>query len=351
MRRVVLVVLLVLVAADVALADSKLYVTGDVFYFVNEDAGVANKITGDTDARGRMHLTDPSDPAGMKFPAPPCSPGHINSSGNPDEVFCERDGSYHGVTVRTGPVEDRVVWKIDDLPLTAEGEEGADGLSGAGAADTLAGGQGNDTLIGGGGDDLLDGDVGDDTLGGDAGNDTLKGAVGRDTLVAGDGDDTVQSSDGYADAIDCGAGQDTAVVDQLDTLTGCEQVNTHQVTPVAGQTGGKDSTAPSLKLGGSTSQKARRRLTVLVTTSEPALIDASGFLSAGGLNTRLTPAEAEIKVGGGGAKLRLKLSKRARRLIQRDRRRHRHSRARVTVSAVDAAGNTSRPRRITIVLR
>jgi Ca2+-binding RTX toxin-like protein len=352
MRRVVLAVLLVLAGAEVAWADSKLYVAGGVFYFVNEDAGVSNRITGDTDSRGRMHITDPADPAGMKFPTPPCSPGHINASGNPDEVFCAKDGSFQGITIRTGPVEDRLVWKVDDVPLTAEGEAGADGLSGGAADDTLDGGQGNDTLIGGAGADRLNGDVGDDTLGGDAGADTLNGGAGADTLVAGEGDDTVRSSDGYADALDCGAGQDTAVVDQLDNVPeSCEQVTRQQVTPVPGQAGGKDTAAPALKIGGSTSQKARRAITVLATTSEPALIDASGFLAAGGLNTRLSPASAEIKVAGGGATLRLKLGARARRLIKRDRRRGRHSKARLTLSAVDAAGNTSRPRRITIALR
>ena len=70
---------------------------------------------------------------------------------------------------------------------------------------------------------------------------------------------------------------------------------------------------------------------MLATTSEPALIDASGFLAAGGLNTRLSPASAEVKVAGGGATLRLKLSAKARRLVARDHRRGRRSKARITL--------------------
>ena len=61
-------------------------------------------------------------------------------------------------------------------------------------------------------------------LTGGQGNDTLDGAGGADTLAGGEGDDTIAARDGVADAIDCGVGNDTATVDALDTVSGCETV-------------------------------------------------------------------------------------------------------------------------------
>jgi Ca2+-binding RTX toxin-like protein len=352
MRRLACLSLLALLAlAATALADSKMSVRGGVLYFINEDAGIANRLTVETDARGRMHFTDDADPYGMNFPTPPCSPGKINSAGNPVEVFCTKDGSYKSVSIQVGPGEDGVAYKVDDIPVTLAGEVGADVLTAAGAADALNGGQGNDALDGGGGDDTLRGDDGDDKIGGGAGNDTLNGGAGADTLDGDEGDDTFQVSDGYADAVNCGAGADTVVADQLDTLKDCEQPTVQQVQPVPGQTGPADTTAPGLQVGGSTSQHAGKTVTVLVTASEPSLVDASGFLSAAGINTRLKPGSAKVTVGGGGAALKLGLSKRARRFVRRDLRRHRHPKVRLTVTAVDDAGNTSPARHITIALR
>jgi Ca2+-binding RTX toxin-like protein len=340
-----------LVAAPSVYADSKLSVRGGVFYFVNEDAGIANRLTVDNDPRNRLHFFDEADPYGMNFPTPPCSPGKVNSAGNPIEVFCVKDGSYRSVSVQSGPGEDRVTWKADDMPVSLAGEDGADGLTAGGAADTLSGGQGDDTLDGGGGDDTVLGDEGDDALTGGLGNDTLNGRAGNDTFAGGDGNDTVQASDGYNDGIDCGPGDDTAVIDQLDTVAGCEHVTRQQVTPVPGQAGPKDTTAPAIRVGGSAAQRARRHFKVLVTVSEPSIADASGYLVAGGVNTKLEPATAKVRVGGGGATLKLGLTKRMVRLVKHDLRRHKHPRARVTVSAVDAAGHTSRPHRIWIAFR
>jgi hypothetical protein len=43
-------------------------------------------------------------------------------------------------------------------------------------------------------------------------------------VIAGAGNDNVYSKDGAADTVNCGPGKDTAVVDKLDKLVGCEQV-------------------------------------------------------------------------------------------------------------------------------
>jgi Ca2+-binding RTX toxin-like protein/outer membrane biosynthesis protein TonB len=126
------------------------------------------------------------------------------------------------------------------------GGGGADDLTGsnhAPAASILRGGSGNDTLHAGtessylfGNDDddhLIGGPAGDQLLGGD-GNDTIDGAAGDDlvesgiganTINAGSGDDEVRSNNGAADQVDCGVGADTATLvdDPLDTLTGCNE--------------------------------------------------------------------------------------------------------------------------------
>ncbi len=351
MRVLAAATLLLALAAPAARADSKVQAVGSVLYFDNDDAGIANKLTVDYDARGRVHFVDEADPYGMNYETPPCSPGRVNGAGNPVEVFCNKDGSYRSVNIQVGPAQDRVAYALNDLPVELAGEDGADALATGGAADTVAGGQGNDSLDAGAGDDNVLGDIGDDTLRGGAGNDKLNGGDGGDTFDAGEGDDTVQAVDGFTDTIDCGPGTDSAVVDQLDTVSNCEQVSRQQVPPVPGQMGPKDTTAPAVSVGGSTSQRARRRYKVLVTASEPSRVNASGFLSAGGTRTRLPTGSGQIKVGGGGLTLRLRLSRAQLRTVKRDLRRRRRPKAVVTVSAVDPAGNTSRPRRIRIAFR
>src|SRR3954470_10439352 len=180
-----------------AFGDSKLNIAGGVLYFRNEDAGISNGLTVDNDSRGRTHFVDDADPYGMNFPTPPCSPGRLNSAGNPVEVFCDK-GSYSSITIQIGPGEDHVDYKLDDLPVTLEGAVGADTLTSAGANDSLHGGQGNDSVSSGAGDDALTGDDGDDTLQGGDGNDRLDGGLGADKIDAGAGDDPTRAGAGAA---------------------------------------------------------------------------------------------------------------------------------------------------------
>src|SRR5688572_27223674 len=85
-------------AAAPAAADSKITIAGGVLYFRNDDAGISNQLTGDADSRGRTHFVDDADPYGMTYPATHCSPGRLNSAGNPVEVSCERSG-YSSLTL------------------------------------------------------------------------------------------------------------------------------------------------------------------------------------------------------------------------------------------------------------
>ena len=74
------------------------------------------------------------------------------------------------------------------------------------------------------------------------GNDVVTGGPGQDTIFADAtsascgwysytckipfGNDIVNAKDGEADTIDCGVGNDTAIVDAIDTVANCENVDT-----------------------------------------------------------------------------------------------------------------------------
>ena len=70
--------------------------------------------------------------------------------------------------------------------------------------------------------------VGDDSvnvLRGSFGADTLDGARGGDLLDGRFGDDTIRARDGFVDRIQCGPGDDTAIVDADDLVDNCETVD------------------------------------------------------------------------------------------------------------------------------
>jgi hypothetical protein len=96
--------------------------------------------------------------------------------------------------------------------------------AGTARADRLTGGPGGDTLVGGRGNDRLSGLAGDDCLYGGAGNDVLDGGPGADTLVGGPRRDLLLARDGARDRVSCGPGFDTARVDRIDRVSGCERV-------------------------------------------------------------------------------------------------------------------------------
>jgi Ca2+-binding RTX toxin-like protein len=82
----------------------------------------------------------------------------------------------------------------------------------------------NDVLRGTNRNDTLRGMGGNDTLWGLGGNDLLVGGTGRDTLYGGGGNDTLLAREGQRDVVNCGTGRDTATVDKVDVVKGCETV-------------------------------------------------------------------------------------------------------------------------------
>lgn len=92
----------------------------------------------------------------------------------------------------------------------------------------IRGGGGNDELEGGFGPDRIYGGPGVDSLYGDRGNDYLNAGSGPRRFAGdvrgGTGDDTIVTANGAKDEVHCGRGDDTATVDQLDTVRACEHV-------------------------------------------------------------------------------------------------------------------------------
>jgi hypothetical protein len=62
-------------------------------------------------------------------------------------------------------------------------------------------------------------------LSGASGADEIDGGAGNDSLFGGEGNDTIRARDGFSDRVGCDAGNaDVAIVDTLDTVSGCETV-------------------------------------------------------------------------------------------------------------------------------
>jgi len=144
------------------------------------------------------------------------------------------------------PGENDNVTNVEDFQMYVVGS-----FTGSDGPDTFViynpGNSGPSTLIGRGGDDELVGHDFDDTVDGGAGNDKVEGGLGNDTVTGGPGRDTIygdataarctyysckisygndviNARDGEADNIDCGIGQDKAVVDAIDVVANCETV-------------------------------------------------------------------------------------------------------------------------------
>ena len=138
----------------------------------------------------------------------------------------------NGVVLVAGGAGDTVLRSSERAkpPCSILGAEGDDVLAGTSRADSLCGLGGDDQLAGNGGDDVIEGGPGDDSLSGGAGADTLTGDAGLDVFAGGDGDDVIRARDGVGESLTCGAGVDVAVVDSLDTFSGCETVDAPDTT-------------------------------------------------------------------------------------------------------------------------
>ena len=105
------------------------------------------------------------------------------------------------------------------------GGAGNDLAKGADANDKLRGAGGKDKLKGGDENDRMNGGEAKDTLLGGAGTDRMRGASGKDTYKGNAGDDKLNAVDAKTDKVNCGGGDDKAVVDPIDRVSrNCETV-------------------------------------------------------------------------------------------------------------------------------
>jgi Ca2+-binding RTX toxin-like protein len=109
------------------------------------------------------------------------------------------------------------------VAATKVGTPRNDRLVGTERADHLDGLAGRDVLIGGRGDDVLIGGSGPDKLHGGPGRDGFNMRDGVE--LAAPGGDRIAARDGTPDEINCGGGDDLAIVDdQEDGIYNCERV-------------------------------------------------------------------------------------------------------------------------------
>jgi Ca2+-binding RTX toxin-like protein len=159
----------------------------------------------------------------------------IDASATGDASMPERFDTRGGDDVLTaGPLADEV-----------RAGAGRDTITGGGGPDTLLGEAGDDVFVGLSAGDVIDGGDGTDALDlsgevvgmtvsldellvetviGTLGDDVLIGGAGNDRLQGGSGADRIEARDGGADTVDCGPGSDVAIVDETDSVTGCESV-------------------------------------------------------------------------------------------------------------------------------
>jgi hypothetical protein len=161
-------------------------------------------------------------------------------------VFWECEPIGPGTSVVAGPsytgggADDALAGDGSDNELI--GNAGDDRLAGGAGQDHLHSGTGDDVLFGGDGADELHARSGDDRAhGGDGaddiltskgddisdggrGGDQLFDNEGRDRLSGGRGNDRFSAVDGDRDIVDCGPGEDIAMLDRFDKAIGCEHV-------------------------------------------------------------------------------------------------------------------------------
>jgi len=105
------------------------------------------------------------------------------------------------------------------LPAMARVIEGTKG------SDKLIGSNNGDRITAKRGDDIIRSRKGGDVLFAGGGNDFVKGGQGFDEIRTGRGDDEVHVRDGQPDLINCGPGEDTVLVDQVEEgIFDCEHV-------------------------------------------------------------------------------------------------------------------------------
>ncbi len=190
------------------------------------------------------------------------------------------------------------------IEIYAAGDAAPSSIQGRGGNDDLRGGLGRETIDGGAGNDRIEGGFNHDTLTGGPGRDVIYGdstsgncgGYGQSCVIP-FGNDKIDARDGEADQVDCGAGEDTALVDTVDTVAdNCESVQ---------RSSGASPAVASLRISAAT----RRGLTVQL----------DGFASATTVRVRGAGKLLGSRRVSGNATVRVRFSAKARRSLARRR--------------------------------
>lgn len=163
------------------------------------------------------------------------SAGEVDNVVNVEKITSSVSATLSG---SAGDDEFRVWANVDEGNSTLLGNGGNDKLTTGDYQDTLDGGPGNDVINGGFGNDVLTGGPGQDTIFADA----TSASCGwySYTCKIPFGNDVVNARDGEADTIDCGVGEDRAVVDAIDVVANCETVDKAGAASGPGAPAGND---------------------------------------------------------------------------------------------------------------
>ncbi len=308
---------------------------------------------------GRDEAEDWTIPDGGSHPPANISLDGVANDGRPGEadnvVNVERlHQRVAGTLVGSdGPDDFEIAWNAYEQTMEST-------LLGHGGDDKLVGNTFRETIDGGAGDDVLEGGFNDDVITGGPGRDRING---DDTspqcgLISGQcvvpfGADTINARDGEADVIDCGVGEDTAVVDAADTVQNCEKVDKAGAGPGPGpQTGGPapggetpgGSAATTVRIVGAKSLRAltagKLKLAVPCTAACRVKVELladrrtarrAGKTLATGSKTLLAPGTAQVT---------LKATKKAKRALRGKRSASATLRVTTTVGAAPAKRTT-----------
>lgn len=105
-----------------------------------------------------------------------------------------------------------------------QGTPGDDRLRGSALSELIRGRAGDDRIRAKAGPDCVRGGPGEDLARGGSGEDVIRGGSGDDRLQGGRDDDLLEARGRGVDVVRCGAGDDEAVVDDKDSVSGCETV-------------------------------------------------------------------------------------------------------------------------------
>lgn len=115
---------------------------------------------------------------------------------------------------RIGGTEDRDKLTGTDDSDRIVGKRGNDRLDGLDGDDCLLGKAGRDKINGNGDADQVRGGGGGDKIRGGGGDDVIRPGRGRDKLKGGGGNDLLRAARGGRDRINCGTGDDTAIINK-----------------------------------------------------------------------------------------------------------------------------------------